>query len=117
MCETHFTPFFLLLLLQVAVTALEVALELWLALTVSPVAKLMRGSATPASALLQEELRDQAAAVWRFIMDRQLEAPDEFAALQVGTRMLSGLVVCSRSTVMEKQVSVWCFPCMRVSCI
>lgn len=33
--------------------------------------------------LCQEELRDQAAAVWRFIMDRQLEAPDEFAALQV----------------------------------
>jgi hypothetical protein len=71
------------------VTALEVALELWLALTVSPVAKLMRGSATPASALLQEELRDQAAAVWRFIMDRQLEAPDEFAALQVGVFFFS----------------------------
>jgi hypothetical protein len=30
----------------------------------------------------QEELGSQAAAVWRFIMDRQLEAPDEFAALQ-----------------------------------
>lgn len=31
---------------------------------------------------LQEELKEQADAVWRFIMDRQIEAPDEFAALQ-----------------------------------
>lgn len=34
-------------------TALEVALELWLALTVSPMAKLMRHAHTPATALLQ----------------------------------------------------------------
>lgn len=38
-------------------TALEVGLELWLALTVSPVAKLMRHSRTPASALLQVQGR------------------------------------------------------------
>lgn len=38
--------------------------------------------AVPATTPQQEELGSQAASVWRFIMDRQLEAPDEFAALQ-----------------------------------
>lgn len=42
-----------LLPLQVAVVSLEVGLELWLALTVSPMAKLMRHSTTHTSALLQ----------------------------------------------------------------
>lgn len=30
----------------------------------------------------QEELRREAATVWRFIQDRQVEAPDAFSALQ-----------------------------------
>lgn len=32
--------------------------------------------------LMQLELKSQAAAVWQFITDRQVEAPDEFASLQ-----------------------------------
>jgi len=37
----------------------------------------------------QEELRQQADVVWRFIMDRQIEAPDEFCSLQTHRAMLA----------------------------
>eukprot|EP00879_Flechtneria_rotunda_P030531 GHRR01033173.1.p1 GENE.GHRR01033173.1~~GHRR01033173.1.p1 ORF type:complete len:241 (+),score=39.79 GHRR01033173.1:604-1326(+) len=45
-------------------------------------ARLMRHSTSPIYALLQEEMNQQAGAAWCFIMDRQIEAPDEFASLQ-----------------------------------
>eukprot|EP00878_Enallax_costatus_P026639 GHUV01028594.1.p1 GENE.GHUV01028594.1~~GHUV01028594.1.p1 ORF type:complete len:233 (+),score=41.46 GHUV01028594.1:1251-1949(+) len=67
---------------RVALTVLEVALELWLALTASPQARMIRHSHNPTSVILQGELKSQAAAVWQFITNRQVEAPDEFASLQ-----------------------------------
>jgi hypothetical protein len=45
--------------LQTALSMLEVALELWLALTVSPQARLLRRSSSPASSMLQVCYRTQ----------------------------------------------------------
>ncbi|KAI8463489.1 MAG: Sodium/hydrogen exchanger family-domain-containing protein [Monoraphidium minutum] len=74
-----------------AMAALEVALELWLALTASPQARWINYCTTHASALLQEELRHQSAVVWHFIVDREVEAPDEFSACQTHRATLAVL--------------------------
>ncbi|KIZ02437.1 hypothetical protein MNEG_5521 [Monoraphidium neglectum] len=74
-----------------AMAALEVALELWLAVTASPQARWTNFCTTRSSALLQEELRQQAAVVWRFILDRGVEAPEEFNACQTHRATLAVL--------------------------
>jgi hypothetical protein len=88
--------------LQAALTVLEVALELWLALTAGPQARMVRQGKSTASAMLQEELRAQADTVWRFIMDRQIEAPDEFASLQTHRVQLA---VARRQLAFVEQLS------------
>ena len=73
---------------------LQVALDLWQALVASPQAQWLEYLAQTSGGLgggginksyaaevLRTELQQQAALVWRFIIDREIEAPDRF---QVG---------------------------------
>jgi hypothetical protein len=56
----------------------------------------------------QEELKSQADTVWRFIMDRQIEAPDEFASLQTHRVQLA---VARRQLAFVEQLSEVCYCC------
>eukprot|EP00892_Ulva_mutabilis_P007352 jgi/Ulvmu1/498/UM001_0506.1 len=68
--------------------ALEVAIELWLALTFSMEARIVVGDVSAGEHdravrdVLRQELERQKAEVWDFILDRHLEAPDRFRAIQ-----------------------------------
>ncbi|CAL5219904.1 g1831 [Coccomyxa viridis] len=58
----------------------EVALEYMLALTYSPQVQILR--ANPAAGVLLEEIDAELAQVWRFILEREVEAPERFQAIQ-----------------------------------
>jgi hypothetical protein len=62
-------------------------------------------AAAAAAFEFQEELRAQADTVWRFIMDRQIEAPDEFASLQTHRVQLA---VARRQLAFVEQLSEVC---------
>jgi len=60
--------------------AIECAVEFWLALEGSPQAQwLLEASETGP---LQDEVKRQSAEVWQFILDREIEAPARFQAIQ-----------------------------------
>jgi hypothetical protein len=60
--------------------AIECAVEFWLALEWSPQAQwLLEASETGP---LQDEVKRQSAEVWQFILDREIEAPARFQAIQ-----------------------------------
>eukprot|EP00798_Chlamydomonas_sp_ICE-L_P021082 gene21082-27965_t len=61
---------------------MEVALELWQALTTCPHAQWLDYAAGDAGATLRDELDEQADLAWHYITDREIEAPDRFQAIQ-----------------------------------
>ncbi|MEW5302841.1 MAG: hypothetical protein WDW36_005584 [Sanguina aurantia] len=66
---------------HVAVSGLETATELWISLTTSLQTQWLRYSGQY-GAILLEEVTSQAEAVWGFIIERRIEAPEKFQAIQ-----------------------------------
>ncbi|KAK9840543.1 hypothetical protein WJX81_000451 [Elliptochloris bilobata] len=64
----------------VMLQAIECAVEFWLALEWSPQAQWLLEASE--SGPLQEEVKRQSAEVWQFILDREIEAPARFQAIQ-----------------------------------
>ncbi|KAK9819620.1 hypothetical protein WJX72_000338 [[Myrmecia] bisecta] len=60
--------------------ACEVAMEYMLGLSYSPQMQMLRSN--PAARQLLAEVQDEIAKVWRFIIDREIEAPERFQAIQ-----------------------------------
>ncbi|KAG1664314.1 hypothetical protein FOA52_005712 [Chlamydomonas sp. UWO 241] len=66
---------------RVMMVGMEVALEVWQSLTQSPMAQWL-DYAGDTGAAITSELDQQAELAWRFIIDREIEAPDQFQAIQ-----------------------------------
>ncbi|EIE21844.1 hypothetical protein COCSUDRAFT_56295 [Coccomyxa subellipsoidea C-169] len=64
----------------VMLLSIEVAVEYWLALTWSPQAQWLNELAK--SGVIQDEVKSESKKVWRFIIEREIEAPARFQAIQ-----------------------------------
>lgn len=79
--------------------AVEVALELWLAMEASPQSRWLQYSGS-VGGMVSSEVASNAIEVWEFLRERELEAPDRFAAIQ--TQRASLVLLAKQLMFVEK---------------
>lgn len=62
--------------------ACETALAYYLALSFTPFAQWLAENGTPEGATLQTEITAETSKAWQFVVDREVEAPERFQAIQ-----------------------------------
>lgn len=62
--------------------ACETALAYFLALSFTPFAQWLAENGTPEGAALEKEIAGETSKAWQFVIDREVEAPERFQAIQ-----------------------------------